>query len=304
MAQYICPACGAQRKEEFMIIRDGTYYCNSDCASVARQTELIVTAFQSSGGGGGMTIEQIKADTDIASAIALKHDNSTDHAPGSDDQDLSGLVVKETGKSLVPDSEIAKIHANTLDHSHSNKATLDAYSQTEEDLADAVAKKHTSGSDITKAAVESVLTGEISSHTHAGGGGGSALGTMINVQALTSSPADGATIYFGMLPKAPTTTANASKIYIRKACTLKVVEVYCYSGTAGTSEEWNMYVRKNNTTDTLIATLSIATNERVFSNSSLAISLVAGDYLEMKCVNPTWATNPATTIFGGYLYFE
>ena len=35
-------------------------------------------------------------------------------------------------------------------------------------------------------------------------------GYIINVQALTSSPADAATIYFGMLPKAPTTTASNS----------------------------------------------------------------------------------------------
>jgi hypothetical protein len=60
----------------------------------------------------------------------------------------------------------------------------------------------------------------------------------------------------------------------------------------------------NNATDTLIATLSAATNERVFSNSSLAIAVSAGDYFEIKGVQPTWATNPATTIYGGYVYIE
>lgn len=126
----------------------------------------------------------------------------------------------------------------------------------------------------------------------------------INVQALTSSPADGATIYFGTLPKAPTTTAAISKIYIRKTGTIKVAEIYCYSGTAGTAEAWSMYIRKNNTTDTLIATISSGTNERVFSNTALNISVVAGDFIEIKCINPTWATNPLTTIFGGYIIIE
>jgi hypothetical protein len=107
-----------------------------------------------------------------------------------------------------------------------------------------------------------------------------------------------------MLPKAPTTTANISKIYIRKACTLKHAEIYCYSGTAGTNETWSLYIRKNNTTDTLIATLNVATSERVFTNAALNISLVSGDYVEIKGVQPTWATNPLTTIYGGYLYFE
>jgi len=126
----------------------------------------------------------------------------------------------------------------------------------------------------------------------------------IPIQALTSSPADGATVYFGMLPKAPTTTVNISKVYIRKAGTIKGAEIYCYSGTAGTNEVWSLYIRKNNTTDTLIATLSVNTNERVFTNASLSIAVSVGDYIEIKGVQPTWVTNPLTTIYGGYIYIE
>jgi hypothetical protein len=134
--------------------------------------------------------------------------------------------------------------------------------------------------------------------------GANGLGYAIPVQALTSSPADGATVYFGMLPKAPTTTANISKVYIRKAGTIKIAEVYCYSGTAGTNESWSLYIRKNNSADTLIATLTAATNERVFSNTGLSIAVSVGDYIEIKGVQPTWATNPATTIYGGFIYIE
>ena len=126
----------------------------------------------------------------------------------------------------------------------------------------------------------------------------------IQVQALTSSPTDAQTVYFGMLPKAPTTTANISKVYMRKAGTIKIAEIYCYSGTAGTGEAWSLYIRKNNTTDYLIATLSVAANERVFSNTGLNIPVAVGDYIEIKGVQPTWATNPLTTIYGGYVYIE
>lgn len=129
-------------------------------------------------------------------------------------------------------------------------------------------------------------------------------GYAINVQALTSSPTDGQTVYFGTMPKAPTTTAAASKVYIRKAGTLKIAEVYCFSGTAGTAEGWSLYVRKNNTTDYLIATLSVSAGERVFSNAALDIPVAVGDYIEIKGVQPTWATNPLTTIYGGYIYIE
>ncbi len=47
--------------------------------------------------------------------------------------------------------------------------------------------------------------------------------------------------------------------------------------------------------------MSGATNERVWSNPDLAIEVVAGDYVEIKSINPTWGTNPNTTIFGGYI---
>lgn len=124
-------------------------------------------------------------------------------------------------------------------------------------------------------------------------------GYTLSVQALTSSPTDAQTIYFGNMPKAPTTTAAISKIYIRKAGTIKIAEIYCFSGTAGTNEAWVLSIRKNNTTDTQIASVSLAASERVFSNTGLSIAVAAGDYIEIKSVNPTWATNPLTTIFGG-----
>lgn len=197
---------------------------------------------------------------------------------------------------------------------HSNKSTLDsiqqalttalktnydtAYTHSQSAHAPSNAQKN---SDILKSEIEAVLTGVISSHSHASSGG---LGYAINVQALTSSPADGATVYFGMLPKAPVTVANTSKVYIRKAGTIKIAEIYCYSGTAGTAESWSLYIRKNNTTDYLIATLSVSTNERVFSNTGLSIAMSAGDYFEIKGVQPTWATNPLTCIYGGYVYIE
>lgn len=133
---------------------------------------------------------------------------------------------------------------------------------------------------------------------------GPAGGSAINVQALTSSPVDAQTVYFGALPKAPTATANISKIYFRTAGTIKRAEILCNSGTAGTAENWSLHIRKNNTTDTLIATVGLSNVERVFSNTNLNIPIAAGDYIEIKAVNPTWVTNPLTTIFGGYIYFE
>lgn len=151
------------------------------------------------------------------------------------------------------------------------------------------------------AAAELVGGSATTLHSHAGGSG---LGYTINVQALTSSPVDAQTVYFGMLPKVPVTTGGQSKIYIQKAGTIKIAEIYCYSGTAGTAESWSLYIRKNNTTDTLIKTLSVSTSERVFTNATLSIAVAVGDYIEIKGIQPTWGTNPLTTIYGGYVYIE
>jgi len=137
-------------------------------------------------------------------------------------------------------------------------------------------------------------------HVHTPGVGS---GYTINVQALTSSPADGATVYFGQQPRAPG-AVNLSRVYIRKAGTIKIANILCQSGTAGTAEAWSLYIRLNNTTDYLISTLTLATAERVFTNSELNIAVVAGNYFEIKSVQPTWATNPLTTIYGGYIYIE
>jgi hypothetical protein len=124
------------------------------------------------------------------------------------------------------------------------------------------------------------------------------------VQALTSSPVDAQTIYFGTLPKAPVTVAGNSKVYVPRAGTIRRVEVYCYAGTAGTNQAWPLSIRLNNTTDMLVQSLALATNERRFTNAALSIPVVVGDYFEIKLVNPTWATNPLTCIFGGYVYIE
>jgi hypothetical protein len=198
--------------------------------------------------------------------------------------DAKGLV---TGGANATPADIGAEPANANIQAHVTSAHAPANAQ--------------KNSDITKEEIEAKLIGVISSHSHAVSGG---LGYAINVQALTSSPADAQTVYFGMLPKAPVTTANISKVYVRKAGTIKIAEIYCYSGTAGTAEAWSLYIRKNNTTDYLIATLSVSANERVFSNAALNIAMAAGDYFEIKGVQPTWATNPATTIYGGYIYIE
>lgn len=89
---------------------------------------------------GKTTLTAVKADIDVASAISLKHSNSSDHNGGTQDAAIAG---KEPANANI------QTHVTSA-HAPSN------------------AQKN---SDITKAEIEAKLTGEISSHTHAGGGG-------------------------------------------------------------------------------------------------------------------------------------
>lgn len=105
---------------------------------------------------GGLTIDQIKADTAIADAISKKHSNSNDHALNADNQDLTGLEPKQTGKSL-----------STNDLTTALKTNYDAaYSHSQATHAPAGAQVN---ADITQAEIEAKLTGPISTHTHSGG---------------------------------------------------------------------------------------------------------------------------------------
>lgn len=126
----------------------------------------------------------------------------------------------------------------------------------------------------------------------------------IAVQALTSSPARNNTNYFGNKPSALSTIAGQNKIYIRTIGNITKAEIYQYSGTAGTNQPYNLTIVKNGVNQTskgFIAGLSVATKERIFSNTSICVPVVSGDYIELMFWNPRWTTPPATTITGGYI---
>ena len=66
-----------------------------------------------------------------------------------------------------------------------------------------------------------------------------------------------------------------------------------------------MSVRLNGATDYPVgANLTVPTNERIWSNTSINVPVSAGDYIQIKSVQPDWAVNPVDTTFGGYVYIE
>lgn len=138
-----------------------------------------------------------------------------------------------------------------------------------------------------------------------GGVQGAVVGYALTVECINQATlTDGQTIFWGSKNLAHQTTADIHRIYIPKAGTIKVCYAHFHAATAGTLENWSLYIRKNNTTDTLVQTVGISNAHRLFSNTGLAIAVVAGDYIEMKEVHPTWATNPANVRRSAVIYIE
>jgi len=125
------------------------------------------------------------------------------------------------------------------------------------------------------------------------------------VVATPETPANGATYYFGSLSGLlPQTTSGLARIYVPRAGTIKTVDIWTRAATAGTAEPISIYLRLNFTSDTLVQTVESATNTRRFYSTDLSVAIVAGDFLEIKMVCPTWVTKPASISMGGHIYVE
>lgn len=120
------------------------------------------------------------------------------------------------------------------------------------------------------------------------------------------NPNDASTYYGGGQVQSSGTTAGVSRIYIPKSGTIKACYlVFDNSGILGSTETSTISIRVNNTTDNTIST-TITNDMRptIFSNTSMSISVTAGDYIEIKWVTPTWSTNPTSVRISGTIYIE
>lgn len=130
------------------------------------------------------------------------------------------------------------------------------------------------------------------------------IGYTLFVQSPEFDPADSTTYYFGSLPLSPSTTGAERRLHVPRAGTITRVDVTSYAKTAGSNESVSLYVRKNDTADTLVATVSTSANLRYFQASGLSIAVAAGDFIEMKLVCPAWGTNPLGVYFAGNVFVK
>ena len=181
--------------------------------------------------------------------------NSTDYADPADDPNRE--VIRVTARSGDTLTVVRGQEGSTA----SNKNTA--------------GKSYKMGFGITKKVIED-LYGRDEGH--------------IGFGASSSSPVDGQTVHFANYGVAPQTGwTDSHNIYIHRACLVTAV-ILQTSHVSGSGEDWPFYLRVNDTTDHLLFTQSGAT--RQLAATGLSIALAAGDLVQVKAINPTWATNP------------
>lgn len=131
---------------------------------------------------------------------------------------------------------------------------------------------------------------------------GKRLGYYINVHGSTRDMIASTVMYFGSMADSPKTTAGYAICYIPVSGTITEATIQGIAGTAGSSQSWTMYIRKNDSSDTSIASVASSSAERVWRNTGLSIDVAAGDYIEIKSGSVAWGTVPQSIRFGGYVF--
>lgn len=123
-----------------------------------------------------------------------------------------------------------------------------------------------------------------------------------------SNPVDATTYYVGLSYGIPltslTTVSGTGRIHVPKSGIVKSVYIHFVQGLAS-SETSTISLRLNDTTDYTISNSVLnTTNPSFVTNTNMNISVVAGDYLHVKWVTPTWVTNPINLRISGLIYIE
>lgn len=122
----------------------------------------------------------------------------------------------------------------------------------------------------------------------------------MTVQGVAANLTNTVTYYWGNLPRVPQAAiSDRNRVYVNYDGIINLIDIILFSTTAGTNEDMSLYLRLNDTTDYLIATVGAATRDRRFRNTAMNLAVVDGDYYEIKLPGLTWATPPlGSSLFG------
>lgn len=137
------------------------------------------------------------------------------------------------------------------------------------------------------------------------GPGSRSSGYTLAINASSFNPADATTYYLGShYSLAPSGTATTRRIFIPKAGVITACHLFVVPTAGGTAEQSTISIRLNNTTDTTITSVLDLSGTTTASKTDLSIVVANNyaDYVEIKWVTPTWATNPTGVFFTGNIF--
>jgi hypothetical protein len=131
-------------------------------------------------------------------------------------------------------------------------------------------------------------------------------GYQLNIATNSANPADGQTYFLQMGNTTTNFTSanNAANFLITQTGTItKFYGTFAFTASP-TNENSTLAIRVNNTTDnTISSTIDFSGGSPVsVTNTSLNISVTAGDFITLKWTTPTWSTNPTATTFAGVIW--
>lgn len=117
------------------------------------------------------------------------------------------------------------------------------------------------------------------------------------------SPTASTTYFWGSAYNgAPSTTAALARLIVPKTGVIRRIDLFTVNAVRdGSNESSTLSLRVNNTTDTQLSNtlsynLGTAPSARTIAFTGLAISVTAGDYLELKWATAAWTTTPQAVV--------
>lgn len=128
------------------------------------------------------------------------------------------------------------------------------------------------------------------------------------IRSSSGNPADATTYFIETFTALTTSTTSGKadqKLYVPYACKLDSAIVHAsVVGTLASAGNCTVSARVNNSADTTITSaLAMTAADNTATGSSLGLLLNQGDYLEIKILTPTWATNPTTVAVTVNMFF-
>lgn len=121
---------------------------------------------------------------------------------------------------------------------------------------------------------------------------------LISLPSSIAAPADATTYYWGYGTLPPSIYPDIRRIYVSRPGTVTAARITVYVGGLSTSEASSVWIRLNNTSNTLISAVVQCTAViQSYIATGLSIPVVVGDYFEWKWTTPTWVTNPTSIYF-------